>query len=181
MRSFDEREGVQHVVYLHGFGSERGSDAVSGALEHTLATNHPDAILHTPRWQPAKVKHTRLMQAVELVQAFIANLKSKQSDDGGGDILLVGYSVGGLVAAEVVRRAPALVQKLLLLAPAIDNYERNFASTKESPTQQGAGWRMPDGYVDELRSGLVAARPDCSAVPTVVVHGLLASLFRCTP
>jgi pimeloyl-ACP methyl ester carboxylesterase len=76
----------------------------------------------------------------------------------------VGYSFGGLLGAILAAQRPDIIGNVLLLAPAIDNYARNYEG------RDPAGWRMPRGYVEELRG--YPARPDIVR-PTTLVHGLL--------
>ena len=84
-------------------------------------------------------------------------------------ILLVGYSVGGYIAALLASMHPQLdIHGLLLLAPAIDNYERNFRNIPESE------WYMPVSYVTTLRDKL-PSRPSIKASRSkriIIVHGL---------
>ena len=49
------------------------------------------------------------------------------------------------LAAVFAERHPNLVASALLLAPAIDNHQRNFAAT---PREE---WRMPPEYVSALQ------------------------------
>jgi pimeloyl-ACP methyl ester carboxylesterase len=77
---------------------------------------------------------------------------------------VVGYSYGGLLAAWLAEKRPDLIANVLLLAPAIDNYARNYEG------RDPESWRMPRDYVEELRS--YPARPKIVR-PTTLVHGLL--------
>lgn len=81
---------------------------------------------------------------------------------------LVGYSVGGYLAAVFAERHPELVASALLLAPAIDNYERNF---QDVPVED---WYMPEQYVAALQGDGLPPRPQINTrlVPTAVVHGM---------
>ena len=81
-----------------------------------------------------------------------------------GHVHLVGYSVGGWLAAVLAARCPDLLTSILLVAPAVDNYERNFQNVE--PSQ----WYMPKEYVDDLKS--IPARPmiNTSEVLTTIVH-----------
>ena len=80
------------------------------------------------------------------------------------NIHLVGYSFGGLLAAILASQYPDRIVNLLLLAPAIDNFIRNYAA--RAPHE----WPMPREYVEELRS--YPARPQIVR-PTTLVHGML--------
>ncbi len=76
----------------------------------------------------------------------------------------MGYSFGGLLGAILAARRPDIIGNVLLLAPAIDNYARNYE--RRDP----ASWCMPRRYVEELRA--YPARPDIVR-PTTLVHGKL--------
>ena len=79
-------------------------------------------------------------------------------------IHLVGYSFGGLLAAILASQHPDRIVNVLLLAPAIDNFSRNYAGLASHE------WPMPRAYVEELQA--YTARPPI-VCPTTLVHGLL--------
>ena len=66
---------------------------------------------------------------------------------------------------DCIEHLDALVASALLLAPAIDNYERNFRNV---PAED---WYMPPAYVAELQGLPPRPRIDTRLVPTVVLHG----------
>lgn len=77
---------------------------------------------------------------------------------------VIGFSVGGLLAALFQEQHPGLVKRVVLMAPAIDNFARNFANSH--PNQ----WFMPREYVEELRR--MSSRPKIK-VPALLIHGSL--------
>jgi pimeloyl-ACP methyl ester carboxylesterase len=107
------------------------------------------------------VRATRIPQALDAIEAIAR-------DSTTGKVHLVGYSFGGLLAALLASRSPELVASLTLIAPAIDNFDRNYKDRR---------WRMPNVYVEELQQ--LPARPLLNPAsypgPTVVVHGIYDS------
>jgi len=87
----------------------------------------------------------------------------EQADNDNSAVFsaVIGFSVGGYVAALLQERHPHLVDRVVLLAPAIDNYERNFKGQRS--------WFMPEEYVAELRD-VLGSRPKIK-VPAVLIHG----------
>ena len=57
------------------------------------------------------------------LQAFLDELR-KRAIDNGPFLAVFGYSFGGFLAALFQEQCPGLVQRVVLLAPAIDNFER---------------------------------------------------------
>eukprot|EP01050_Picozoa_sp_SAG11_P019592 SAG11_NODE_3149_length_2647_cov_8.649784_1_plen_334_part_00 len=144
------------VIYLHGFGGDERC-YVGAAVRKALPTV---AALIQPTYHPGGVvRETRL-------EAFLSELATTIAGLRGGRAHFVGCSVGGLLAAVFAARRPAAVASLLLLAPAIDNFERNFRDV--SPADR----HMPPAYVAELEA--LPARPPLplAVVPTTIVHGL---------
>lgn len=150
---------VRHpVVYLHGFGQTTPRDCrVLAALRTALPAGHdPDVLL--PSYHPkGNVQHTALEPFLNNLFHSIVSRKAQ--------VHLVGYSVGGWLSAIFAERHPQLVASALLLAPAIDNYERNFDGVPEEDRY------MPPPYVAEVQR--LPARPqiDTRLVPTAIVHG----------
>lgn len=144
------------VLYLHGFGSgDPQRCAVFQALQRALAGRH--ARLHAPTYHPGgQVGATRLEQFLQDLRDMARSLPS------GRFALVVGYSVGGLLGALFQERHPELVGRAVLLAPAVDNFDRNFAGVPKGC------WYMPPEYVEELQH--LPARPTIR-VPTFLLHG----------
>jgi len=83
---------------------------------------------------------------------------------GGRFDVIVGCSFGGWIASILQERRPDLFGAAILLAPAIDNYQRNYEGI---PTDQ---WTKPLQFVEEVHA--LPARPTIK-VPTKLVHGML--------
>jgi len=58
------------------------------------------------------------VDAVDLPRASLADAEAHVRERMGGGGVLVGHSLGGLIAARVAARSPALVERLVLVAPA---------------------------------------------------------------
>eukprot|EP00392_Amoebophrya_sp_AT5.2_P011160 g11235.t1 len=122
------------------------------------ATPPPQLRFHAPSYHPGgDVSRTRLVAFLEALRSDAATNTAR-----GKYAAIFGYSVGGMLAAVFQDRYPHLVDRVVLLAPAIDNYERNFAHL--APRDY---W-MPAQYVEELKG--LPARPTIR-VPTVLIHG----------
>jgi pimeloyl-ACP methyl ester carboxylesterase len=151
------------TVYLHGFGQKIPRDCrVLAALRSALPQGADPQVL-LPSFHPKGAGGKGDVQRTEL-EPFLNNLfhsiVSRKMQ-----VHLVGYSVGGWLAAVFAERHPELVASALLLAPAIDNYERNFRNV---PAED---WYMPPAYVAELQGLPPRPRIDTRLVPTVVLHG----------
>lgn len=144
---------MHDVLYLHGFGQTQ-PECCTVAQQLKMAV--PSARLHTPCYHPGgKKTATRIGVALDHFERIIEHTTSKR-------VHLVGYSFGGLLAAILAWRRQDLIENVLLLAPAIDNFVRNY---------EGRDTRyMPPEYVAELQT--FPARPDVRR-PTTLVHGIL--------
>lgn len=143
------------IIYLHGFGTKDPSRCHVGNALGQAAGSIP---VLKPSYHPGgDVVRTNLARSLSEFQALIERSSSTRTH-------LVGYSFGGLLAAVLAERHFERVGHVLLLAPAIDNFDRNYANIQPS------SWSMPSGYVRELRS--LTARPRIVR-PTTVVHGML--------
>eukprot|EP00434_Breviolum_minutum_P034087 symbB.v1.2.030165.t1/scaffold3356.1/size58521/6 len=148
------------VVFVHGFGGpnddeKRFVQLLHGELEKVGArvhapTYHPGRDLgpislhnmNMASWEGGRVGATSLTRFLEELRALAEATPGKQLT------ALLGFSVGGFVVANFQERWPHLVKRAVLLAPAIDNFERNFEGKAEQE------WYMPTSYV-----------------PTMLVHG----------
>ena len=99
-----------HVFYLHGFASSaRSSKAAYLAArlgEHGVA-------LHAPDFNEPDFATLTVSRMVEQVGRVIDALPR-------GPVALIGSSLGGFVAIQVALARPAVVDRLVLLAPALD-------------------------------------------------------------
>jgi len=148
----------KHLLYLHGWGhTEPEKRPVFIALQKALGA--ASVKVHVPCYHPGgEISQTRLVKFLEDLRDWGRSLPSGRFDAA------VGYSVGGLLVALLQEKYPEVIGRAVLLAPAIDNFKRNFAKVPRE------SWHMPPEYVEELR-GLLA-RP-AIRVPSVLLHGSL--------
>ncbi len=146
---------MHDILYLHGFGDTRPQ---ASGIVAALRTHCQDLRIQAPCYHPAgRIDATRIGRTLEECLGLMDQLQL-------ANIHLVGYSYGGLLAAILASQHPDRIVSLLLLAPAIDNFARNYARL---PLHE---WPMPREYVEELR--VYPARPQI-VCPTTLVHGLL--------
>jgi pimeloyl-ACP methyl ester carboxylesterase len=100
---------LRRVLFHHGFASSarssKGSFLAAKLAECGVTLEAPD--LNQPDFSTLTV--TRMVAQVEAA-----------IDAGGGDVCLVGSSLGGYVAVQAAVQRPARVDRLVLLAPALD-------------------------------------------------------------
>jgi len=150
-------QGCAEVLYLHGFGTTQPERSV---IAHMLsrAVDGSGARFHCPCYHPGgDVRATRIGEFLAQLRSLALSLPS------GRFSVIVGFSFGGLVAALFQEQCPELVGSVVLLAPSIDSYERNFRDVPK------ALWYMPPEYVEELAR--LPARPTIK-VPTTLLHGM---------
>jgi pimeloyl-ACP methyl ester carboxylesterase len=146
---------MNNILYLHGFGDFCPEKC---AVTHALRTAAPKSKVLNPCYHPDRqVAATRISTTIIQCLTVIDQTHS-------GIVHLVGYSFGGLLAAILANQHPDRIANVLLLAPAIDNFSRNYE--KQDPRL----WRMPVDYINELRR--YPARP-AIVRPTTLVHGKL--------
>lgn len=147
---------MSDLVYLHGFGSINPEDTCT--IYAQLRDYFPGGKIHCPHYHPrGDVQATRIDPVLDQCRA-IANASESAT------VKLVGYSFGGLLAALFMERMPEMVEKVILLAPAIDNVDRNYKHVLKE------NWQMPVGFVERLRK--FPARPSVKR-PTLLFHGSL--------
>ena len=151
------------AIYLHGFGCTnpehcRVGAAVRRALDQCTAflkKKKPAQKIqwYAPCYHPhGDYRQTRVLAFLRELRDRVMNNNMHDDNNQSQQLLLVGYSFGGYLAALFAMRHAHLCEqaRLLLLAPAIDNYQRNY--------ELRAHWHMPTPFVHVLRDEL-AARP----------------------
>lgn len=143
------------VLYLHGFGERHPETSLAvQALKAAL----PQIPVLSPCYHPAgQIWATRIGNALDEFGEIIRHADHEK-------VHVVGYSFGGWLAALLAERQPESIVGALLLAPAIDNFARNYEQ------RNPADWHMPRSYVEELRGYEPRPRIIC---PTTLVHGCL--------
>jgi len=158
MNTQTQNKAGAEVLFLHGFGATQPELTVPACMVKR-AVDGFGARFHCPCYHPGgDYKKTRIGQ-------FLAQLRSMAlSLPSGRFSVIVGYSVGGLIAALFQEQFPELVGSIVLIAPSIDNYERNY---RHVPSVLRA---MPAEYVEEMAQ--LSARPVIK-VPAAILHGML--------
>jgi|SRR5665213_528609 len=100
-----------NIVYLHGFASSPQSGKAQFFNAKFEALGIPIAI---PQLDQGDFEHLTISGMLDVTAAAVANRPT----------VLMGSSLGGFVAALFAARHPALVQRLVLLAPALGFAER---------------------------------------------------------
>lgn len=100
---------------------------------------------------------------------FARQLEALLADQGiEGQITLLGYSMGGMIAPRFAARNPGLVRQMILLAPAGIGHDLGPASRLMAQTGLAGSWAMLALYGHSLRRALRAERGVPSAVPGIV-------------
>jgi uncharacterized protein len=99
-----------HVFYLHGFASSAQSSK-AGFFRTRFAER--GITLQTPDLNEPDFSTLTISRMIDQVRRGI-------EDAGPGPIVLIGSSLGGFVAVETAVRNPDRVDRLVLLAPALD-------------------------------------------------------------
>ena len=119
---------VGHVIYLHGFASSPGSSkAARFAAElgrHGVGMSAPD--FNQPAFETLTV--TRMLQ--QTADAVVAA--------EGDPVALIGSSLGAFVALHAAARDGTVLDRLILLAPALAGGNRRVSSASTASTSGAA-------------------------------------------
>ncbi len=99
-----------HIFYLHGFASSARS---SKAAFLSVRLKEHGVELHTPDFNEPEFSTLTITRMIEQVSRAIDDLPA-------GAVVLIGSSLGAFVAVQVAAARPDRVDRLVLLAPAID-------------------------------------------------------------
>lgn len=166
------RDSSLRAVYLHGFASSPSSSKATflsrKLCEHGIETDVPD--LNRPEFSTLTI--TRMLEQTEALIEATAD-----------PIVLIGSSLGGFVAVNAAVRWPERIQKVVLLAPALEfaaERMHEFGVTIDAWKRAGSipvfhygyGRIVPvryELYADAARYDAMRAQP---AMPTLVFQGL---------
>lgn len=180
------------VFYLHGFASS----AQSSKAAFFASKLRPLGIqLRTPDFNEPDFRSLTVTRMIEQVGRAMDDVGG---DDGSGNrpVALIGSSLGGFVAIQAAARWPGRIDRLVLLAPAVDLRaerlgelgDRGLAAWKASGEtvvfHYGYGRLMPVGYalyedaqqydtIDaavDLPIQIFQGRRDTAVSPAVVEH-----------
>jgi len=99
-----------HLFYLHGFASSAGSSKAAFFREKARAYG---VELTTPDFNQPDFAGLTISRMVDQVSEAMAAVAPDP-------VVLIGSSLGGFVAVQVAARQPARVDRVVLLAPALD-------------------------------------------------------------
>jgi pimeloyl-ACP methyl ester carboxylesterase len=102
--------------------------------------------------------------------AFFARQLSDllEDQDVRGDITLLGYSMGGIIAPAFAAQHPGMIRQLVLLAPAGIGHDLGPASRLLAQTGLFGTWAMLSVYGRSMRRALEVERGQPSGVPGIV-------------
>ncbi len=148
-------QGDTAVLLLHGVGGGRAiwSDAASGTARTVAAAGFRVYAVDLPGYGDSAG-----LQAVDL-DGFVAAVRALIGHAAAKRTVLLGHSMGGMVAQELAARVPQAVQGLVLactsalFGKADGAWQQQFLAERLAPLDAGLG--MP-GMADALVPGLVS-------------------------
>src|SRR5258706_1144549 len=122
------------LVFLHGLGG--GHHAWDRQLPYFSALGHP-----SHAWDRPGYGHSATVEPYDL-ERIALSLQRLIESLGGEPVVLVGHSMGGLIAQEAYARFPHLVKALALCFTSAafvgdSNFARDFVAKRLGPLDQG--------------------------------------------
>jgi pimeloyl-ACP methyl ester carboxylesterase len=157
---FEQGTGTTAVLLLHGVGGGRAiwADAASGTATAIAAAGYRALALDFPGYGDSTGTPT-LDAMVQAVLDLIVHA-------GATRTVLLGHSMGGMVAQELAARAPQMAQGLILACTSAafgkpgGEWQDKFLAERLAPLDAGLGMA---GMADLLVPGLVAPTAPASA------------------
>lgn len=167
------------ILMLHGIGG--GHRAFAPQVETFAAAGY-----RAVAWDMPGYGHSAPIEPYTfkgLAQSCIRLIESLMHAQGGGGLILLGHSMGGMVAQEVVARRPELVTRLILCgtSPAFGkpdgDWQREFIAQRTAPLD--AGQTMTD-LAQTLVPQMIGpgALPEGVALATHCMAHVHASTYR---
>jgi 3-oxoadipate enol-lactonase len=178
--AFTERgQGSTAVLLLHGIGGGRSlwSDEASGTARAIAAAGFRALAIDLPGYGESQIQGAPDMAAfVAAVLAVIEQIEASR-------VVLLGHSMGGMVAQELVTLAPQRVHGLVLactsasFGPADGAWQARFVAERLAPLEAGLGMA---GMARRLVPGMVwpAAAPDAVRIATEVMARVPEPTYR---
>jgi pimeloyl-ACP methyl ester carboxylesterase len=170
--AFDQTgQGDTAVLLLHGVGGGRAiwSNAASGTARAVAEAGFRAVAIDLPGYGDSAA-----MQPVDM-DGFVAAVLAVMAHAGARRTVVLGHSMGGMVAQELIARVPERVQGLVLactsamFGKADGAWQQQFLAERLAPLDAGLG--MP-GMADALVPGLVS--PTASAGARQVARDVMA-------
>ena len=125
---------MTHLLFLHGLGG--GHHAWDAQLEHFSTLGYA-----AHAWDQPGYGHSAMLEPYDLEQVSAALARLIESL-GGEPVVLVGHSMGGLIAQEAYVRYPQLVKALALCFTSAafvggSDFARKFVGERIGPLDQG--------------------------------------------
>ena len=160
------------VLMLHGIGG--GHLAFAPQVEALASQGYRAVAWDMPGYgrsapiEPYTFKGLA-QSCIALIEALVAGGSDQHAVRARGGLTLLGHSMGGMVAQEVVARRPDLVSKLVLCGTSsafgrkpdgqsADDWQRNFVQSRTAPLDAGQS-------MAELAHTLVPAMAGSAALP----------------
>ncbi len=176
-QSDSESQSQTAVVFLHGIGGGKsiwGEDG-SGAVRALAAGGYRAVAMDFPGYgESLDLGPPSMASMVQAVLSLIAHLQAKRC-------VLVGHSMGGMVAQELVAQRPVAVQGLVLActSPAFGKsdgaWQARFVAERLKPLDDGLGMA---GMADTLVPGLVSPHAPASALSSA--HAVMSRVPEAT-
>lgn len=172
---FEQGSGPTAVLLLHGVGGGRAiwADAASGTAAAVAQAGYRALALDFPGYGDSAGTPT-LDAMVQAVLDLIAHVRAER-------VLLLGHSMGGMVAQELAARAPQAVQGLILACTSAafgkpgGEWQDKFLAERLAPLDAGLGMA---GMADLLVPGLVA--PGAPAAARETARRVMAAVPEAT-
>jgi 3-oxoadipate enol-lactonase len=167
--------GGRTVLMLHGVGGGRAAWEVSGTGAALAAAGFTALAADFPGYGLSP-----LVQPYDLAGMAGAVIDTL-AKLGGGPVVLVGHSMGGMVAQEVLARAPQAVAGLVLAgtSPAFGkpggDWQQAFLQSRFAPLDAGLGMA---GLAAQLVPAMVA--PDATASAKAAAQAMMAGVPEAT-
>ena len=171
----EQGTGATAVLLLHGVGGGRAiwADAASGTAAAIAAAGYRALALDFPGYGDSAGQPT-LAAMVQAVQDLIAHA-------GADRTVLLGHSMGGMVAQELMHHAPQAAQGLVLACTSAafgkpgGEWQAQFLAERLAPLDAGLGMA---GMADQLVPGLVA--PGAPAAAREAARRVMAAVPEAT-
>ena len=137
--AFTALGGGPTVLMLHGIGG--GHLAFAPQVETLASSGYRAVAWDMPGYGRSAPIEPYTFKG--LAQSCIALIEALMQAKGGGTVVLLGHSMGGMVAQEVVARRPELVSKLILCgtSPSFGkpdgDWQREFIASRTAPLDAG--------------------------------------------
>jgi len=155
-------------LFLHGLGSGRAGQKSETLLAHARATGRA-FVRYDLRGHGASCGKVGRSTVSELIDDTVRTLERQ------GPTVVVGASLGGVVAAHTAARRPDLVAGLALIAPAfglMSGLRQRLDPRGRMWTHEGHGFVVEERVLADAEKLNEAGLPQRILAPTLVAHGM---------